>query len=231
MELTYGSKIFQAYGTVIQRYWPVLPSDRPYNITLSHDRRFLWYRVAKVCTRSIFAALDEGRVTLDADHPMLCYYPPRRFGDYFKFAFVRDPWDRLASCWRDKVLQRNYFNLAPSKRQSLSQFDAFVDWVSTQDLEACDIHLQLQCRLIDLNHVDFIGRFENFENDFRSVAAAIDLPLNKISHENASVSTPSLSEVYNNRTIKRVEDLYARDIAIFGYHFEHGSKASPISGC
>ena len=223
LELTRGSKIYQAYGALVHRYWPVLPSDRSYNISLSHDRRFLWYRVAKVCTRTIFAALDEGGITLDADHPMGCYYSPKRFRDYFKFAFVRNPWDRLASCWRDKVLDRNYFNLTPSQRQSLNQFEAFVDWVSTKDLEACDRHLRLQCRLIDLNHVDFVGRFESFENDFRAVATRIDLPLSKIPHENVSASLPRLIDIYDDQTIKGVADLYARDIAIFGYDFRHGS--------
>ena len=217
IKLTPTSKLYQAYAAAIQRYCPALPSDYPYNISLCHERRFLWYRVAKVCTRTVFAAFDKAGLTLDADHSMRCYYSPKHFRDYFKFAFVRCPWDRLASCWRHKVLEANYFGFTPGQRQSMSEFESFVDWVSTRELEACDFHLRLQCRLIDLNHVDFVGRFENFENDFRAVAARIDLPVGKIPHENASASSSRHIDVYNARTRKLVADLYARDFAIFGY--------------
>lgn len=216
LELTKASKLYQSYATLVIRILPALPSDRRYNLTLSHDRRFLWYRVAKVCTRTIFHAFDAGGLKLDAEQAMRCYYPPSHFHNYFKFAFVRNPWDRLASCWRDKVVNNNFFGLGPNQRQSLLNFNSFVDWVSTKNLETCDVHLRLQCRLIDLNHVDFIGRFENFDSDFSSVANRIGLPVENIPHENSSSSPVSLN-TYNDETKKRVGDLYAKDIAIFGY--------------
>ena len=218
-QLTLASKFYQSYAHLMRSYWPGLPSDRPYNISLSHRHRFLWYRVAKVCTRSIFAAFDESEVTLDADHPVKCYYAPRYFSEYFKFAFVRNPWDRLASCWRNKVLERNYFDLTPDELHLLRDFGSFVDWVSTQDVETCDMHLRLQCRLIDLDHVDFVGRFESFENDFRAVADHIRLPLSEVPHENASAPSPSFVEVYDDQTKKRVAEIYKKDIAIFGFDF------------
>ena len=86
------------------------------------------------------------------------------------------------------------------------------------------MHLRMQCRLIDLNHVDFVGRFESFENDFRAVATRIDLPLSKIPHENIGGSSSRYMDIYDDQTIKRVADLYARDIAIFGYDFAQGSE-------
>ncbi|WP_204376765.1 sulfotransferase family 2 domain-containing protein [Methyloceanibacter marginalis] len=147
---------------------------------------------------------------------MNCYYPPKHFANYFRFAFVRDPLDRLASCWRNRVLDQNYFHLSGDQRQSMSNFNSFIDWVQTKDLETCDVHLRLQCRLIDLNHVDFIGRFENFDNDFRVVAAHIGLPVVDIPHENRSSSSTS-ADLYSYETRKRVTDLYAKDVAIFGY--------------
>ena len=215
-KLTFASKLYRSYGRWLGR-WPALPSDRPYNITVCHERRFLWYRVAKVCTRSIFAAFDQEGLKLDVDQAIQCYYPPRSYRDYFKFAFVRNPWSRLASCWQHKVLDANYFRLRPEIHKDLQAFPNFVDWVSKRNLERCDRHFRLQCTLIDLNHVDFVGRFETFETDFRTVATRIDLPVGKLPHKNATGSGSRLADVYDGETIKLVAKLYARDIALFGY--------------
>ena len=62
-----------------------------YNLTISHSHRFVWYRVAKVATRTIRHHCETHGVSMDVDHAMRIRYPVEVFGDYFKFAFVRDP--------------------------------------------------------------------------------------------------------------------------------------------
>lgn len=223
-KLTLPSKAYQTYARWIHSYCPALPSDRPFNITSSHTHRFLWYRVAKVCTRSIFSAFHDGGIALDAAEPNRCYYPPKYYQAYFKFAFVRNPWDRLVSCWCNKVLETNYFGLIPEEREMLSDFSSFVDWVAKLDVETCDKHLRLQCRLIDLNHVDFIGRFENFERDFRAISDRIGMRLVKIPRVNASTS--SFMTAYDDDTKVRVAEIYRRDIMTFGYEFDQGARHS-----
>ena len=68
--------------------------------------------------------------------------------------------------------------------------------------------------------VDFLGRFEQLETDFKQVAqklgrpADLSLPvINKSSHKH-------YSDYYTAETRAIVERVYRRDIEAFGYGFE-----------
>jgi len=76
----------------------------------------------------------------------------------------------------------------------------------------------LQCRLIDLNHLDFLGRMETFEQDFRKVCIRLKFPQQPIPSRNVSRKRP-FQEYYNDSLRVRVEEIYARDIQTFGYSF------------
>ncbi len=50
-------------------------SPLAYNLTVSHSHRFVWYRVAKVATRTIRHHCETHGVRLDVDHAMRVRYP------------------------------------------------------------------------------------------------------------------------------------------------------------
>lgn len=77
---------------------PFIPSTNQYNLTISHESKFIWFRVAKVGTRTILNHLRKSNVSLDVEHASFIHYPVKSYENYFKFAFVRNPWGRLVSC-------------------------------------------------------------------------------------------------------------------------------------
>lgn len=197
----------------------LLPSQRPYNLTISSSHRFVWFRVAKVGTRSILAHLANHGVKLDVEHAMGVRYPVNQLRDYFKFAFVRNPFDRLVSCWHNKVVETNYFKFDPASHRRFGQFREFVDFVDHFDLQGGDPHLRLQSRLVDLNAIDFLGRYENFLGDLAEVCRCIGIPAVDVPQINASQGRGDYRRYYEPDLVDLATHAYSHDLRIFGYQF------------
>ena len=199
-------------------------ADALYNLTISHAYRFVWFRVAKVGTRTILGHLKASGIPLDVEHGMWMSYEPQAFADYFKFAFVRDPFARLVSCWSNKVRDENYFGFSRAALQQMQDFSEFLRWVEQQDLEGGDHHLRKQQRLIDLNQIDLLGRSERFDDDFYRVCETLGIACPQIARENASSAAADV-ESLRQRYIDRVYRLYEIDFELFGYWKVTGTRS------
>jgi hypothetical protein len=130
-------------------------------------------------------------------------------GHFFKFAFVRNPWDRVVSmyCYRlhnrelpDKlsfrqfVMKRNEYPFGLYREQ--------VNFLENQKGELA---------------VDFIGRFENLQEDWDTVQSRIGLK-RKLGHLKRT-SHNHYKTYYNQELIDEVAKIYPRDIADLGYEF------------
>jgi hypothetical protein len=152
-------------------------------------------------------------------HPTVGYYehmPAWRIkayvGDdiwrrYYKFAFVRNPWDRQLSF---------YFYKTRNEKPRRS-FDAFMRSKRRAIVESREIYT-----VDDAIAVDFLGRYENLEAHFKQ--ALIDIGLDPtIALPEANVSNKpkhrSYRDSYNERTRVLVADWYAQEIAEQGYEF------------
>ncbi len=196
------------------------PSSHRYNVTICEEKKFMWFRVAKVASRTVYGILKQSGIDLDADHTYRCHYAKNVYKDYFKFAFVRNPYDRLVSCYKNKVLRINYFKFSDEVWEEMKQdFGKFVDFVSEKNIENCNEHLRLQSKLIDLNEIDFIGRMENFDNDIGYIFDKLEIPYKEIMQENVSKDKTSYRAFYNEELKEKVAKIYAKDLMIFGYDF------------
>jgi len=196
----------------------IYSSSCPYCLTISDTKKFMWFRVSKVCTSTIYSHLRRN-VYLSCVRSIDILYPINLYKDYFKFAFVRNPWDRLVSCWYQKVIDENYFEFNDKEYEKMQHFENFVNYVSSLNIETCDRHLRLQSRLIDINQIDYIGRFERFEEDYTTICRKLDIPLEHLPHENKSSKTKKYKEFYTEELRNKVYQIYLKDIQIFGYQF------------
>jgi hypothetical protein len=76
--------------------------------------------------------------------------------------------------------------------------------------------------LIDLHGniiVDFIGKYENLEEDFRQVCERIGVRAPKLAHKRQAKDRSSYQKYYTDETAALVSDYFRRDIEMFGYSF------------
>jgi hypothetical protein len=189
---------------------------------VSQSHRFVWYSVPKAATRSLIVLFQTSGVDiLDSTLYLPVRYRAGRgeYDDFYHFSFVRNPWDRLVSCWFDKVKVRNHFRMESSTyHQCAESFPAFVEWVVAQDLTLANEHYRLATSLIDLAAVDFIGRVENLDQDLAIVAERIGLGPAEAPQRNVSGKRDYRS-YYNYSTRTLVGEAYRRDVEVFGYDF------------
>jgi hypothetical protein len=219
-QLTRGSSIYQNLSNKFYNRIPKIPSHGQYNITVCSEKKFVWFRVAKVCTRYLFKEFKSNELLLEAEHAQYCRYPIDTLGDFYKFAFVRNPWDRLVSCWRNKVVDSNHFGFDEKSYSRMQEFTTFVEYVEEQKLHLGDPHINLQCNLIDLNAIDYLGRFETFDEDVGYVFDQIKLVQQSKEKVNSGKNNTPFKEYYNAHLVDQVARIYQKDIKIFGYEFE-----------
>ena len=185
-------------------------AKRKYYISISFKHKALWYRVAKVGTRTIKMHLEENNKNVI--YSSEGGYLPSLYKNYFKFAFVREPIDRFISCWKDKVLERNYFNFPTEEYEKMKDLDTFISWVEKLDISTCDEHLREQSDLIDLDNVDFIGKFENFNQDLIHVLKKLNIPVDEVYHQNR---TQARKVEVSESQKQRIQNIYRNDYKNF----------------
>lgn len=194
-------------------------SPLAYPLTISHEKRFIWYRVAKAATRTVLYHLEEHAVPLDVRHVMRMRYPTDAFADYASFTVVRHPLTRFVSAWRNKVVESNYYKFDERTLVQMQDLASFTSWVGEQDLadlESTDQHLVLESRLVDLTQVDMVGRVERFDVDFPRICRFIGVPPPAAEPRRLNASEGRQPEV-SDAVASRVAQLYRRDFEIFGY--------------
>ncbi|MGB0429903.1 MAG: sulfotransferase family 2 domain-containing protein [Bacteroidia bacterium] len=219
VELTKLSKLYQKIYTFQLALGNQNISQAHYNLSISSNYKFIWFRVAKSGTRTLFNLFDKHNIKLSADHAMAVRYNTRAYLNYFKFAFVRNPWDRVFSCWKNKVLQENYFGFNPSDHVKMQDFSNFIGFIENTDLEKANHHIKLQSALIDLNNVDFVGKLENFDQDIKTVFSNIGIPFKSSLHLNKTDIGYAYQKAYTTKLKEQIAKKYAADIDAFGYTF------------
>ena len=176
----------------------------------------------------------------EAGHPTLKRYQiifgPREFNSYFKFTFVRNPFDRLVSAFF--FLKKGGMNPKDKKwaEENLSahdSFDAFVKaWVNPDNIQS-GRHFIPQSEYICLGKnrlgVDFIGYYENLAADFQIISRKLNLNSTLLEMNRGPSRDKDYREYYTDETRAIVAKVYADDLRLLGYTFDNSSLPNQIA--
>lgn len=205
---------------------------------VSHKHRFIFVAIPKTGTHSVRQALREqlgpddieqvglfvnkrfpfqelagikhGHLSLAQVRPFL---GEQVFVEYFKFAFVRNPFDRFVSYCAFMTRANDAFNRDPR---------AVMRHILFKVRPLGHILFQPQHRLLVDNDgtllTDYIGRVEQMQASYDQVCARIGIPGTTLGQVNSS-RRGSYRDYYDQTLIDGVAELYRRDLDLFDYQF------------
>jgi|APSaa5957512493_1039668.scaffolds.fasta_scaffold53507_2 chondroitin 4-sulfotransferase 11 len=198
---------------------------------ISHKHKFIFVHPNK-CGGNSIEYFFQGY--LEVDHRMLSEYQkeyPEEYKNYFKFGFVRNPYERLVSVYHGRTQGKLVtVDLELSKYSFSESVKLLEDGVMRYCVPLLASHLLgCKCEPIPCNRpwyldevqkigLDFIGRCEHFQSDFNTICDKIGIPGQQLPHENAS-KHKHYTEYYDEETKQIVAEKYAKDIEYFGYRF------------
>jgi len=137
------------------------------------------------------------------------------YESYYKFTFVRNPWARAYSWYRnvmrDKKHQK-YYGISPD-----ISFDEFL----VRNIGKGMLRPQIYW-LKDFSgeiNFDFIGRFEDLNQDFKVVKTALNIEDGMLSHEINGGENINYRDFYDKKSIDLITKYYKEEIEMFGYEF------------
>ena len=134
------------------------------------------------------------------------------WNNYFKFAFVRNPWDRVVSFYHH-ILWNMHRQSFPYAKECLGGSNSFGTYLKSGILP------NSICSWYFNNISDFhIGRFENLQDDFNEICDKIGIPKQELPYTQVS-NHEHYTEYYDDETREIVAQRYVEDIEMFDYEF------------
>jgi len=155
------------------------------------------------------AQVGHGHLSLQQVRP---YFRPEDFDGFFKFAFVRNPFDRFISYCAFMTRQHGEFEKTP---QAVMRH--FIDNPRWGHILFQPQHVFVTGANGELL-TDYLGRVEEMQQSYDEAARRIGIPSRPLERVNAS-SRRDYRHYYDDALIDGVAKLYRRDLELFGYEF------------
>jgi hypothetical protein len=231
-----------------------------FNPVVSMRRRYVFFPISKCANSSIKYVLRNQDAILcnikvtnihDRVHtPLLTpfqlgqdyYVRECLYGDYFRFAFVRNPFSRLLSCYLDRIVGRkgtrprrqlNRF-LGTSAEDDIS-FQTFIEAICSQESRDMNDHWRdqyttLQCGDISL---DFIGKVERLGADLAIISERVteegEDPLSADVNKSPQKTSAGerVKQYYDEKVADFVRQRFEKDFTVYGYSMELDRVGEP----
>lgn len=148
-----------------------------------------------------------------------------------KFTFVRNPYIRATSMFREKIVTGKTFSkLFKNISDDMDGFILFVEFLEKGGLKK-DKHFDTQFNhlFFKVDNLDYIGKLENFSNNFNTMLNRFGISVSDETKEliNKRKNTTHVTEsekhykkYYTDGIAERIYRLYAIDFSTFGYEKE-----------
>ena len=205
---------------------------------VSHHHQFIFAAIPKTGTHSVRQALREhlgpddieqvglfinkrfpydelaqikhGHLSLQQVRP---FVGQERFSAYFKFGFVRNPYDRFVSYCAFMTRDSDMFTRDP---QEVMRYMLFVNPPESHILFQPQYTL-----LVDDGGkllADHVGRVEHMQSSYDDICIRIGIPIRSLEMVNSS-RRRDYRTYYDHALRKGVAQRYARDLELFDYEF------------
>jgi hypothetical protein len=172
-----------------------------------------------------------------AEYVQCGHVPQQEFSKFYKFSFVRNPWARLVSeyRYRNYLSHRSFKDFVMNKLPAPGRDDKYRH-IMPQTEMLCDNGGNLL--------VDFVGKFEQLQQDFDKVCKQLGFEDSSLSHVNSSDKKSRelrrkvrnflyrndesylhrYVDFYDTESREFVTNMYRQDIDNFGYDFGDALK-------
>ncbi len=217
-----------------------LINENKYKNVLIDAHRLIYFELPKNACTSMKTQLAEVlQLPKRADFPRYIHrdreyqFPPAKprkiltdYKDYLRFAIIRNPWERLVSCYKDKIFYKDedntYFIKTNPQFKREMPFNEFVDLVVSIPDHLADFHFCSQMSLL----TDFTGNFlcnylaelNNLNFHLEKIKSLTGIPFETKTHLNKTKKS-SYEEYYTPELVEKVRQRYRWDIELFGFDF------------
>lgn len=162
---------------------------------INHEKKFLFIHIPRTGGTSIRKLIGQS----ENEHMNLRDYLGKyNLDDYFKFAFVRSPYDKIAS--------------GIAVYMGTTNADAINDWLVTHIHKLKDHSITRTQYSYVFGGINFVGKFENLEEDWKKIADKIGIS-SKLPHLNKS----GIGDVLDERSRHLIRDYFKIDFETFDY--------------